>query len=191
LQIPLPITAAQILWINLINDGLPNLALTLDPSDGDELKRPPIQHNEPIINQEVRTLIVVISLLTGGGLLLLFMQLYPEIGVVTARTIVFATLSLDSLLYVFSSRSLSKSIIQEPPWRNPWLLGACGIGLMLTIAAIEMSLFQHLFELTSLSLDQWGLVVGMSLALLLVVELIKLLFISKNHRLKLCYNLGK
>ena len=62
LQLPLPITAAQILWINLVDDGLPNLALTLDPPDGDELKRKPIEHNAPIIDREVRILIAVISL---------------------------------------------------------------------------------------------------------------------------------
>jgi P-type Ca2+ transporter type 2C len=180
LRLPLPITAAQILWINLIDDGLPNLALTLDPPDGDELKRQPIKHNAPIINSEMRILIAVISLLTGGGLLILFMWLEPQIGLITARTIIFATLSMDSLLYVLSSRSLSTSIIHDPPWRNPWLLGACGVGVLLTIAAVEMPFFQRLFGMTSLSLQQWGLVTGMSLLVLVLVELIKLIWISKR-----------
>lgn len=181
LQLPLPITAAQILWINLIDDGLPSLALTLDPPDGDELKRPPIKHNAPIIDQEVRILIAVISLLTGGGLLILFIWLYPLIGVETARTIVFATLSIDSLLYVLSSRSLSTSIIHNPPWRNPWLLGACGIGVLLTIAAVHAPYLQRLFSLTALNWNQWGLVAGMSVALLVVVELIKLAWLAKKY----------
>ena len=180
LKIPLPITAAQILWINLIDDGLPNLALTLDPPDGDELKRPPIEHNAPIIDHEIRVLIAVISLLTGGGLLILFMWLYPQVGVETARTIVFATLSIDSLLYVFSSRSLSVSIIHNPPWRNPWLLGACGIGVLLTIAAVHLPHLQQLFSLVALNWSQWGLVMGMSVSLLVVVELIKLSWLSKK-----------
>ena len=108
------------------------------------------------------------------------MWLEPQIGLIAARTIIFATLSMDSLLYVLSSRSLSTSIIHDPPWRNPWLLGACGVGVLLTIAAVEMPFFQHLFSMTSLNLQQWGLVVGMSLLVLVLVELIKLAWISKR-----------
>lgn len=180
LGLPLPITAAQILWINLVDDGLPNLALTLDPPEGDELKRPPIAHNAPIIDREIRMLIAIISLLTGGGLLLLFMYLYPRLGVTTARTIVFATLSLDSLLYVFSSRSLSTSIIHDPPWRNPWLMAASGFGVLLTVAAVHVPHLQQLFEMTALSLNQWGLVAGMSMALLILVEVLKFTWLSKR-----------
>ena len=180
LRLPLPITAAQILWINLVDDGLPNLALTLDPPDGDELKRPPIDHHAPIIDAEIRVLIAVISLLTGGGLLLLFIWLYPQWGVQTARTIVFATLSIDSLMYVFSSRSLSTSIIHDPPWRNKWLLQACGVGVLLTIASVHAPQLQRLFGSHALSLAQWGLVWAMSLGMLIVVELIKLIWIAKR-----------
>ncbi len=181
LKLPLPITAAQILWINLVDDGLPNLALTLDPPDGDELKRKPISHDAPIIDNEVRILIAMISLLTGGGLLILFMWLYPRLGVETARSIVFATLSLDSLMYVLSSRSLSTSIIHDPPWRNKWLLEACGVGVLLTIAAVHVPHLQNLFGLTALNWSQWGLVVGMSVLLLIVVELLKLFWLSKKY----------
>ena len=87
---------------------------------------------------------------------------------------------MDSLLYVLSSRSLSASIIHDPPWRNPWLLGACGVGVLLTIAAVHVPHLQQLFALTALSWNQWGLVVGMSLALLVVVEVLKLTWISKK-----------
>lgn len=174
LDLPLPITAAQILWINLIDDGLPSLALTLDPAEGDELEKPPISHQAPIIDREVRLLIAVISLATGGGLLILFKILLPQVGLVAARTLVFATLSLDSLLYVFSSRSLSDSIIHDPPWRNPWLILASAFGVLLTVLVVHVPFLQHLFELQALSLDQWGLVVVMSIGLLILVEGVKL-----------------
>ena len=176
LNLPLPITAAQILWINLINDGLPSLALTLDPAEGNELDKAPIDHDAPIIDREIRLLTAVISLLTGGGLLVLFIHLMPKIGVLNARTIVFATLSLDSLLYVFSSRSLSDSILHDPPWRNPWLVFSSAIGVLLTVSVVHLPVLQHLFELQALSLSQWSLVGAMSLALLVVVEGVKLSF---------------
>lgn len=176
LNIPLPITAAQILWINLINDGLPNLALTIDPAEGNELERPPIKHDTPIIDQEIRWLIAIISLVTGGGLLILFQYLQPQIGTETARTIVFATLSLDSLLYVFSSRSLSDSILHDPPWRNLWLVAASALGVFLTVVVVQTPFLQELFDLHSLNLSQWGLVTAISLSLIIIVEVTKLFF---------------
>ncbi len=176
LDLPLPITAAQILWINLINDGLPNLALTLDPPEGDELQKPPISHNAPIIDREIRWLIAIISLFTGVGLLILFRHLQPQIGTVTARTIVFATLSLDSLLYVFSSRSLSDTIFHDPPWRNLWLIAASGLGVLLTVAVVHLPFLREMFGLHALNLSQWGLVVAMSLLMIILVEITKLFF---------------
>lgn len=148
---PLAISAVQILWINLVDDGLPNLALTLDPKARDLLERRPIKPTLPLVSGEMLFLIGVISVITGVSSLWIFTMWLPEVGEVEARTMVFALLSIDSLLYVFSCRSLSQPIWRDPIWRNMYLVGACGVGFGMTLVAIYVPWFQNLLGVTALT----------------------------------------
>lgn len=111
--IPIPITAAQILWINLVDDGLPNLALTIDPKDPDLLERKPRRKDEPIFDLEIKVLVTLISVVTASLVFGVFWWYLHAEGLLKARTMAFAVLSVDSLLYVFSSRSL-----RRPLWKD-------------------------------------------------------------------------
>ncbi|PIR58673.1 MAG: hypothetical protein COU69_04560 [Candidatus Pacebacteria bacterium CG10_big_fil_rev_8_21_14_0_10_56_10] len=176
LGIPLPLTAAQILWVNLVNDGLPNLALTLEPKDDDLLEQPPRDANSPIIDSEILLLIALISIVTGGSLLAIFALLQPQLGTAAARSIVFATLSLNSLLYVFSSRSLRRSVIHDPPWRNPWLIVASLVGLLLTLAGLYVPVLQTILDTEPLATTGWLIVISLSLGAIFLIEAVKLLY---------------
>ncbi len=173
---PLAISAAQILWINLIDDGLPNLALTIDPRDKNVLKRKPISPKLPLIDSEIAVLIGVISLVTGLASLAIFGWFAPRFGQEFGRTIVFAALGLDSLLYVFSCRSLTKNIWEESLGENRWLVGAVLVGLGLTVVPIYVPWLRMLLGLEVIFWQEWLMVGALSLGVVGVIEAVKLAY---------------
>jgi len=170
---PMAITAVQILWINLIDDGLPNLALTIDPKDPDLLKRKPLPRSTKLINTEMLFLILLVSTTTAIGSLFAFNIFLPLHGIEVARTIVFAILSIDSLLYVFSCRTLEKNIWHDHPLNNKPLVFAVLLGFVLTIASIYVPFLQKLLGTTALKLDDWLMVTAISLSVIIAIETFK------------------
>jgi Ca2+-transporting ATPase len=93
----------------------------------------------------------------------------------------FTILSVDSLLYVFSSRSLHQPIWRNVPWKNPWLLGAVGIGFGIQLLAIYLPWLQGLLKTVPLGLDDWMVVMVVSLTVIGVIEVAKAVF--AHHRI--------
>ena len=178
--LPATITASQILWINLINDGLPSLALTLDPKSKDLLKRKPISQNEPIINREIRIIIILASIVSALSSLIAFMYAYPKFGYVNARTIVFAIMALDSLFYIYSCKNLSKNIWHDHVFNNKHLNIAVFISLILIILPIYLPFLQNLLKTSALSLFEWLIVVVFSLSVIAVIEFVKFIYHQLN-----------
>ena len=122
LGLPLPVSAAQILWINLISDGFPDLALTVDPKVHGIMEKPPRSPRESLVASWMRRLILIISLaggITALGLFIFFYQLSGDL--LLSRSIAFATLGVNSLVYVFSIRTLKEPFWVENPFNNMWL----------------------------------------------------------------------
>jgi len=181
LGLPLPITAAQILWINLITDGFPYIALTVEKGEKDVMKLKPRSKKEPILDREMKILIFVIGIFTDIVLLLLF-KYYLGItnDLFHARTVVFAALGLDSLLYVFSVRSLRAPIWRTNPFSNKYLIAAVIGGLGLQFIALYHPFFIRIFKLTPLTLNDWILIVSLGLLQIIGIEIVKKIFISKG-----------
>lgn len=175
---PLPLLAAQILWINLISDGFPYMALTIEPKEGDLLTRKPIGKMDPILDRKRLFLVGLISL--SAGLLTLggFFYRYYILGdgLVVSRTFAFAILGTCSLFYVFSCRSLEKPIWQDNIFKNPALIFAVGGGLLMQILAIYVPFSQKIFETVSLSFSDWLWVLVAGVLLIFLIEIIKALF---------------
>lgn len=184
LGLPLPITAAQILWVNLANDGLPNLALTVDPKADDLLKQKPRSVKDSIIDQEIKVLIALISITTGVLVLASFWwHLVQGYDINHARTFAFAMLGTDSLLYVFSSRSLKKPIWKDKIFSNIWLIGAVIMGFGIQLAAIYLPGMQKLLDTTPLTGGDWLRLIIMSLLVIVVIEVVKWAFIHKEDEI--------
>ena len=130
---PLPLLAVQILWINLISDGFPYLALTVEPKEIGLLTRKPISKDVKILDKEMIWLIVVISVMAGIMTLGVFGWYYfiLEKSLELSRTLAFTMLGLNSLFYVFSSRSLSKPIWKVNMFQNMWLIGGVMVGIVM------------------------------------------------------------
>ncbi|MBU1036873.1 HAD-IC family P-type ATPase [Patescibacteria group bacterium] len=176
---PLPLLPAQILWINLITDGFPSIALTVEPGEKELMSESPERRKRPILDTERRILIMVISLVTGLSSLGLFYYYWKFVGDIDlARTVAFTVLGIDSLLYVFSCRTLRHSIFHSHFFRNkPLLLGVLA-GASLQLIAIYSPIFQNILRTVPLSLNEWSLILMVSFAVILVIELIKWIFIT-------------
>ncbi len=186
LGFPLPLLAAQILWINLVTDGFPHIALTVEPEEKAIMSEPPINRNESIVNTEMRVLIGLISGVTGVVTIGLFYYFWKSTGdLALARTVAFASVGIDSLIYVFSCRSLRKPIWKKNPFANPYLLLAVVGGAILQLISIYTPWFQNVVKTVPLSLEHWEAIGIAVLLVMFFIELIKYIFIYRaNHEKK-------
>jgi Ca2+-transporting ATPase len=134
LGFPLPVTATQILWINLVSDGFPNLALTVDPKRAHAMDEPPRIPTEPLVNRWMLILIAFVSFFSGLTAFGLFWFVHHTTGdIKLARSVAFAALGINSLAYVFSVRALREPVWRVNPLSNLWLIGGIAGGAFLQI----------------------------------------------------------
>ncbi|MDP2586351.1 MAG: HAD-IC family P-type ATPase [Candidatus Komeilibacteria bacterium] len=180
LGLPLPLLPTQILWVNLVDDSAPALALTVDPGEKEVMLEAPQERHKPILDKERRLLIGVISFVSASFILGTFYYFYKVVGDLTlARTMAFTILAVNSLLYVFSCRSLRRSIFTADLFKNYYLLGAVGLGFLLHLAAIYLPPLQKVFQTVPLGLSEWGLILGLCSLTIVVIEIVKQFFIAK------------
>ena len=184
LGLPMPLIALQILWVNLTTDGLPALALGVDPKAPDIMSRPPRPPDEGIFTGSVNTLLAVIA---GYKTLLIiplfaYYYLYNPDGdsqaatvLERAQTMVFVTLVLAELVNAFNCRAVTLSLFTVGFFANRFLIAAVIFSLAMTVAVVEYDPLARLFHTVSLSWRDWLLALGLSLSLVPVVEVTKLL----------------
>ena len=184
LGLPLPILASQILWINLVTDGFPNIALTVEPGEPEIMLEKPRPKNTPVVNKEMKILIFLIGIITDLGLFALYLTLlfYSKFDLIHIRTIMFTALSIDSLFYVFSVRSMRTSIIRTNLFQNHWLIVAVIGGALIQLAVIYIPSLQILFQTVSLGLLEWGIILGLSVIKIIGIEITKDWFIHHKHQ---------
>ena len=177
---PLPILAAQILWVNLIEDGLPNIALAFEPKERDLMKRKPPGQKMPLLNKEMKVLVFIVGFLTDLFLLGLFFYLlkYSDYSLAHIRSVIFVGLAIDSLFYVFSCRSLRRNLWRINPFSNKFLIGAWLFGILMLIVALYLPLFQNLLKTAPLTLFDWRLILGLGLINVILIEATKWWFIK-------------
>ncbi|MFA5126373.1 MAG: HAD-IC family P-type ATPase [Patescibacteria group bacterium] len=171
--LPLPLTAGQILWINLVSDGLPALALTTEPEDKDIMDKRPHQPKQ-LLGFEHKFLMVVISLVTGLLSAGLFAYMWVETGNLDlAQTMAFMSLGLGTLVYVFSIKSLEKNIFASAPFKNRYLNIAVLVGLILQFLAVYNPVLNHFLHTVPLSWYEWSLIITLTLLSVVVIEIMK------------------
>ncbi len=179
-RLPLPISALQILYINIIDDGFPNVALTFEPGESDVMEQKPRGKNEPILNSEMKFLIFIIGIFTDIVLFGLFIYLLNSgHEMAHVRTIIFTALALDSLLYIFSAKSLRRNIWDINPFSNRYLLLAVGFGLALQLFALYTPFMREILDLTILNMQEWSIIIGLALVKISAIEMGKYIFIHK------------
>ena len=163
----LPLTAIQILWVNLITDGLPATALSLDPHSSGIMKRKPRPARESILSKDLKWDIITFGVLMGVGGLILF-WLYLGSGVAKAQTVVFTSLVLFEIVRLQTIRSEYKlSIFSNKPLF--WAV-VLSVGLHLLTIYTPMSVW---FKTAPLELFDWGVLVVASVCVFVVYWVIK------------------
>jgi len=183
--LPVPVTAAMILWINIVNDSFPSLAMTQEPKEPESMLEPPRGRDNRILDTEVKTLIAVISVVTGVVNLGLFYLIYTKTGNVDlARTVIFLSLGLDSLLFMFSIRSLRKLIHKTNLFANPWLIAAFVLGVIVQAVPIYVPVLQKYFGTVAIGWEEWVLVLSIIVVELAIIEFCKYIFllVQAKHR---------
>ncbi len=183
LGLPIPLTAAQILWINVITDGLPAISLTFEPKSPHLLQRKPIDRNQPLLDFEMKSLISIVSGLTGFLSLIIFIYYLQVSTLEIARTVTFASLAVGTLVYIFSIRSLSQPIFSVRK-TNMFLYISVGIGLLLQIGAIHQPYLREFLRNEVLTISHWYIVLLFSIMLITIIEITKFMFsrLYAHHR---------
>ncbi|MGI6224914.1 MAG: calcium-transporting P-type ATPase, PMR1-type [Peptococcales bacterium] len=162
--LPLPLLPIQILWVNLVTDGLPAMALGVDKADPDIMYRKPRHPKESIFAYGLARRIAVRGTLIGLGTLLVFIMGFYLNGqnLVIARTMAFTTLVFSQLFHVFDCRSERYSIFELGLFSNPLLVGAVSCSVIMHLLVIYVPFFQPIFKTIPLSLSDWLIIIVVS-----------------------------
>lgn len=161
--LPIPLLPIQILWVNLVTDGLPAVALGLEPSERDIMLQSPRNTSESIFSQGLTGLIIFRGIFLGLSTLAVFISILHFTGnVVRARTAAFATLVLTQLIHVFECKSEKKSIFEIPLFNNMALILAVLCSTVMIISVIYIPSFQVVFKTIKLLPNDWMTILGFS-----------------------------
>jgi Ca2+-transporting ATPase len=170
---PLPLSAVQILYVNLATDGLPALALAVDPPERGLMRRPPRRRGEGIFTKRVTALIVT----RGAWSALITLSLFSwavstERVLAEAMTMTFATLVMIEFFKAYSYRSDRNSVFDRP-FANRWLNLAIAWEIALVVLVVNVPFLQDAFGTTTLSAADWGIVAGSAVTIVPVLEIAK------------------
>jgi Ca2+-transporting ATPase len=174
----LPLLATQILWINLVTDGPPALALGVDPVDEGVMNRPPRPRTEGVLTLQMWIGIILVGVVMAAGTLVMLDStlagglIEADGNLRYAQTMAFTTLVMFQLFNVFNARSDDRSAFHGL-FRNPWLWGAVGVSLALHMAVIYVPFLQRAFSTTNLTLRDWLYCAGVASSVLWIRELSK------------------
>jgi Ca2+ transporting ATPase len=178
LQVPEILTPAQLLWVNLITDGLPATALSFNPTDATAMRRPPRHRDEPFL-QTKRGL---------GGDLVRYLSIGTYVGMacvlgyhgfmedtIRARSVAMSVLVTAEMANALNAVSETESILLRPSMilENPWLVAAVAASMALQLVVLENPLMQTAFGVQPLSLADWAFVGGVSIPVIIVDEFFK------------------
>jgi Ca2+-transporting ATPase len=183
--LPLPLLPLQLLWINLVTDGLPALALVMDPPEPDILGRPPRSPDEPMLGRREWTNILLTGLLQAATTLAVFAWALRSRDLTQARNLAFSVVVFAELFRSFASRHASKVLWEVGPFTNVRLLGVVVFSALLQIGLHHIPATQALFQLGGLSLADCGMTVLLGLVPVTVIEVAKLLRRVARPRLPL------
>jgi len=172
--VPIPYTPSQLLWINLVTNGLQVLALTFEPGEKDVLRRPPRDPREGIMSRVLVERTILVGLLISAGVVYNFMsELRAGDSLDRARTVAVTTMVFFQFFQAWNSRSETESVLRLSPFSNPFLLYGLIASILAQLASIYFLPFQWVLRTEPLSLAEWSKIAAMSLTVIALVEIDK------------------
>ena len=172
--LPIPLLPLQLLWINLLGEPLPGIALSIDPPSGDVLDQPPRSRSEPLLGRAQWRQIAVVAALQAAIVLAAFVWALGVADVATARTLAFSALVFGVVFRALASRSTTQIYWELRPWTNLKLAAVVAVSVGLQIGMVYFPPAQALFGTTDLSVPLLALAGALGLIPVSVLELAKL-----------------
>ena len=173
--LPVPFAAVHLLFINLLTDSLPAIALGLEPHTDAVMQEKPRPRDEGILTKEFMTsvglegLVIALATITGFHIGL------AHGGALVGSTMAFATLCLSRLFHGFNCKARRPVFLTRAFWNNQFLLGAFAVGALLLFSVLLIPVLKPLFQVSALSMGLVGCIVGLAFASMLVIQLLKCL----------------
>ncbi|UAA40580.1 HAD-IC family P-type ATPase [Paraneptunicella aestuarii] len=178
--LPLPLLPIQLLWLNLVTNGLQDVALAFEPEEGNELKRKPRHPDEPVFDRLMIERVIINAIVMGCLAFAVFkVQLSLGLSIEAARNITLLQMVLFENIHVFNSRSEHKSIFKQAFLGNPFLIFGMFAAQAVHIMALYTDGISDILQLQPVTFNQWVELLGIALILIIVDEVHKL---WRKHR---------
>ncbi|MCD6149371.1 cation-transporting P-type ATPase [bacterium] len=183
LRLPFPLYPIQILWINLVEDSFPDIALTTEKDAKGLMDGRPPEVGGPILNRDYKKFMLSVFLVSGLAAFSLFYFSWKFFGdLEKARTITFALIAFDSLTFSFIVRSFRQSVFNRHIFSNKILNYAVLASFLILVSGLYFPPFRKLLNAVPLELTDWGMIIAISLLELLFLEKFKLWFLKKKAK---------
>ena len=181
--LPMPLTAVQLLWLNLVANGVQDVALAFEPKEGGELKRPPRSPNEPIFERHVVEHVLVAGTVMGVMIFAVYWFVYSSgASHPDARNLTLLLMVLFGNVHALSSRSESRSLFKIPAFSNPFLAVAVPGALLMHLTAMHVPGLNSVLDIHPVSLTSFFALVGVALIFFVVEETHKIFIRKWRHR---------
>jgi Ca2+-transporting ATPase len=171
---PTPLTPIQLLWLNLLTDGAPALALGMEKGDPDTMDQPPRPPREPIINRLMAIRIGIMTVALTAVVLIAYWVGMNAHGIDLAETMAFVTLALAELPIAYTTRSERYALLRLGVFGNKWMQYAVGLSILLILAVIYIPFLNDPFNTVPLGLEQWGVILPLAFIPAVTAETTKL-----------------
>ncbi len=176
LNLPIPYLAVQLLWINLVTNGLQDIALAFEPGEKNIQYRAPRPPKEPIISSLLLQRTILVAITIGLGVIFNFyLALKQGYPLEEARSVAMTTMVFFQFFQALNSRSETLSLFKLNPFNNPFLFYSLIVAFLSQLAVLYTPFLKQIFRTTSLSPNQWLIILLTSLSVILVVEMDKLI----------------
>lgn len=177
LGLPLPLFAVQLLWLNLVTNGIQDVALAFEPGEGNEMKKPPRPPNELIFNNLMLQRVILSAFIIGGICFLWFSSLLTRgYSVEDARNSTLLLMVLFENVHIFNCRSETRSIFKQNLMTNPLLILGTATAQLIHIGAMYTPFISDVLQIKPVSVKHWLVLLSISLALLVIMEVHKYLY---------------
>lgn len=171
---PLPLLALQILWINVIEDSFPNIALTTEYDSKNLMNEPPRDPKESIISQAYKKFIGIVFIVSGVAATALFWMVYTiSDNIEMTRTATFALIAFDSLVFVYVIRGMRQYVFRKDIFDNKYINGAVAISFVLLLLGIYMPFLAQFLGTTPLDMSLWSLIIAIAMIEMMIFEACK------------------
>jgi len=180
--LPLPLLSVQILWLNVVTNGIQGVAMAFEPNEGGVLHRKPKPPDESIFNRLMNERTIIAALVMGGVTLgAFYWMLHSGWSEDSARNALLLLMVLFGNIHVGNSRSETKSVFTLSPLRSPSLLGGVILAFLIHVAAMYSPLGQKVLRVEPVSLTTWAALLGLALTVIIVMEIHKLTWMLRHR----------